>query len=310
VLKFHLLNLEQSGFKKERIMEKRRLGRTEHHSTVVTIGTAGLGKVTQEVADSSVELMLQHGVNHVDIAPTYGEAMERMAPWINKIRGDVFLGSKTRARTKSEAWDNIHSIMDRLGVESFDLFQLHSVGLMEDLNTVTGPGGALEALVELKEQGLTRFIGITGHGPEVTKVHLEALRRFDFDTIMFPVSASIFKNPDYKESALELLATANERDLGVQTIKMLARGGWGERERETSTWYDPHREQPEIDKALWWVLSQPMHTAPSAGEVTLWPKVLDAAERFNPLTATQQEEVIASQQPPLPEPGLGILAAD
>jgi len=291
-------------------MEKRRLGRTEHHSTVVTIGTAGLGKVTQEVADSSVELMLQHGVNHVDIAPTYGEAMERMAPWINKIRGDVFLGSKTRARTKSEAWDNIHSIMDRLGVESFDLFQLHSVGLMEDLNTVTGPGGALEALVELKEQGLTRFIGITGHGPEVTKVHLEALRRFDFDTIMFPVSASIFKNPDYKESALELLATANERDLGVQTIKMLARGGWGERERETSTWYDPHREQPEIDKALWWVLSQPMHTAPSAGEVTLWPKVLDAAERFNPLTATQQEEVIASQQPPLPEPGLGILAAD
>ncbi len=291
-------------------MEKRRLGRTEHHSTVVTIGTAGLSKVTQEVADSSVELMLEHGVNHVDIAPTYGEAMERMAPWINKIRGDVFLGSKTRARTKSQAWDNIHSIMDRLGVESFDLFQLHSVGLMDDLDTVTGPGGALEALVELKEQGLTRFIGITGHGPDVPKIHLEALRRFDFDTIMFPVSASIFKNPDYKESALELLATANERDLGVQTIKMLARGGWGERERDTSTWYDPHREQPEIDKALWWVLSQPMHTAPSAGEVTLWPKVLDAAERFNPLTATQQEEVIASQQPPLPEPGLGILAAD
>ena len=291
-------------------MEKRRLGRTEHHSTVVTIGTAGLGKVTQEVADRSVELMLQHGVNHVDIAPTYGEAMERMAPWIKKIRGDVFLGSKTRARTKSEAWDNIHSIMERLGVESFDLFQLHSVGLMEDLDTVTGPGGALEALVEMKEQGLTRFIGITGHGPNVPKVHLEALRRFDFDTIMFPLSASIFKNPSYKESALELLATANERDLGVQTIKMLARGGWGDRERETSTWYDPHREQPEIDKALWWVLSQPMHTAPSAGEVTLWPKVLDAAERFSPLTASQQEEVIAGQQPPLAEPGLGILAAD
>ena len=291
-------------------MEKRRLGRTEHHSTVVTIGTAGFSKVTQEVADSCVELMLQHGVNHVDIAPTYGEAMERMAPWIKKIRGDVFLGSKTRARTKSEAWDNIHSIMDRLGVESFDLFQLHSVGLMDDLDTVTGPGGALEALVDMKEQGLTRFIGITGHGPDVPKVHLEALRRFDFDTIMFPVSASIFKNPAYMESALELLATANERDLGIQTIKMLARGGWGDREQDTSTWYDPHREQPEIDKALWWVLSQPIHTAPSAGEVTLWPKVLDAAERFSPLTATQQEEVIAGQQPPLPEPGLGILAAD
>lgn len=291
-------------------MEKRRLGRTEHHSTVVTIGTAGLGRVTQEVADRGVELMLKHGVNHVDIAPTYGEAMERMAPWMSRIRDSVFLGSKTRARTKPEAWENIRSIMTRLGVESFDLFQLHSVGIMDDLNAVTGPGGALEALVEMKEQGLTRFIGITGHGPDVPNVHLEALRRFDFDTIMFPVSAAIYRNAAYRDSAQELLATAKDRDVGIQTIKMLARGGWGDRDRETTTWYDPHREQPEIDSALWWVLSQPMHTAPSAGDVTLWPKVLDAAERYNPMSAGQQEEVIRSQQPPLPEPGLGILAAD
>lgn len=291
-------------------MEKRRLGRTEHHSTVVTIGTAGLGRVTQEVADRGVELMLKHGVNHVDIAPTYGEAMERMAPWMSRIRESVFLGSKTRARTKPEAWENIRSIMTRLGVESFDLFQLHSVGIMDDLNAVTGPGGALEALVEMKEQGLTRFIGITGHGPDVPKVHLEALRRFDFDTIMFPVSAAIYRNAAYRDSAQELLATAKDRDIGIQTIKMLARGGWGDRDRETTTWYDPHREQPEIDSALWWVLSQPMHTAPSAGDVTLWPKVLDAAERYSPMSADQQEEVIRSQQPPLPEPGLGILAAD
>lgn len=291
-------------------MEKRRLGRTEHHSTVVTIGTAGLGRVTQEVADRGVELMLKHGVNHVDIAPTYGEAMERMAPWMSRIRDSVFLGSKTRARTKPEAWENIRSIMTRLGVESFDLFQLHSVGIMDDLNAVTGPGGALEALVEMKEQGLTRFIGITGHGPDVPKVHLEALRRFDFDTIMFPVSAAIYRNAAYRDSAQELLATAKDRDVGIQTIKMLARGGWGDRDRETTTWYDPHREQPEIDSALWWVLSQPMHTAPSAGDVTLWPKVLDAAERYSPMSADQQEEVIRSQQPPLPEPGLGILAAD
>ncbi|MCI0791133.1 MAG: aldo/keto reductase [Chloroflexi bacterium] len=291
-------------------MEKRRLGRTEHHSTVVTIGTAGLGRVTQEVADRGVELMLKHGVNHVDIAPTYGEAMERMAPWMSRIRDSVFLGSKTRARTKPEAWENIRSIMTRLGVESFDLFQLHSVGIMDDLNAVTGPGGALEALVEMKEQGLTRFIGITGHGPDVPNVHLEALRRFDFDTIMFPVSAAIYRNAAYRDSAKELLATAKDRDVGIQTIKMLARGGWGDRDRETTTWYDPHREQPEIDSALWWVLSQPMHTAPSAGDVTLWPKVLDAAERYSPMSADQQEEVIRSQQPPLPEPGLGILAAD
>ena len=154
---------------------------------------------------------------------------------------------------------------------------------MEDLNAGTCQGGALEALVEMKEQGLTRFIGITGHGPDVPKVHFEALRRFDFDTIMFPVSAAIYRNAAYRDSAQELLATAKERDVGIQTIKMLARGGWGDRDRETTTWYDPHREQPEIDSALWWVLSQPMHTAHSAGDVTLWPKVLDAPDCYSPM---------------------------
>lgn len=290
-------------------MEKRRLGRTGHESTVVAFGTAGIGKVSQEAADKAVKAILEHGVNHIDIAPTYGEAMERLSPWMPKIRDRMFLGAKTRERTKDAAWENIRGSMTRLGVDSFDLFQLHSVGTMEDLDKVTGTGGALEALVELREQGLTKFVGITGHGPEVPRVQLEALRRFDFDTIMFPVSASIFQNPEYREAAEELLAVANERDLGIHTIKMIARGGWGERERECSTWYDPHREQPDIDNALWWVLSQPMHTAPSAGDVHLLPKVLDAAERFAPLTPAKQEDVISSQQPPMPEPGLGILAA-
>ena len=112
-------------------MEKRRLGRTEHESTVVTFGTAGLGRVTQEVADKAIQHVLNAGVNHIDIAPTYGQAMERMASWMPKIRDQVFLGSKTRERTKQAAWDDINSIKERLNVESFDLFQLHSVASME-----------------------------------------------------------------------------------------------------------------------------------------------------------------------------------
>ncbi len=138
---------------------------------------------------------------------------------------------------------------------------------------------------------------------------LEALHRFDFDTIMFPMSASIFRNAEYRKEAEDLLAFANARNVGIQTIKMIARGGWGDRARECTTWYDPHREQEDIDLALWWVLSQPMHTAPSAGDVTLLPKVLDAAERFTPMSKAEQEEAISSQRPPMPEPGLGILAA-
>ena len=292
-------------------MEKRRLGRTGHESTVVTLGTAGLGRdtLTQYQVDQAVETALSHGVNHLDIAPSYGQAMENMAPWMGRIRDKLFLGAKTSKRTKSEASEDIRSCMSRLGVDSFDLFQLHSVGAMEDLDAVTGPGGALEAVVELRDQGLTRWIGITGHGPEVPAVQLEALRRFDFDTIMFPVNAAMYRNADYRRDAEGLLAEANSRDIGVQTIKMIARGGWGERGREYDTWYDPHREQVDIDRALWWVLSQPMHTAPSAGEVSLLGKVLDAAERFKPLSDMEQSEVVDGQRPPLPEPKLAILPA-
>lgn len=291
-------------------MEKRRLGRTGHESTVVTFGTAGIGRVSQAVADEAVDLILRHGVNHIDIAPTYGEAMERMAPWMPKIRDSVFLGAKTRERTRKAAWQNIESCMRRLSVDSFDLFQLHSVGTMDDLDAVTSSGGALEALVELRERGLTRWVGITGHGPDAPRVHLEALRRFDFDTVMFPLNATLWRNSDYREHAAELLSVASEKDVGIHTIKMLARGGWGGREREHSTWYDPHRRQEEIDGALWWLLSQPMHTAPSVGDVHLLPRALDAAERFRTLSADEQAEVVDRQSPPLPEPGLGILAAD
>ena len=291
-------------------MEKRRLGRTGHESTVVTFGTAGIGRVSQEVADKAVEQILEHGVNHIDIAPTYGEAMERMAPWMPKIRDSVFLGAKTRERTRKAAWQNIESCMRRLAVDSFDLFQLHSVGTMDDLDAVTAGGGALEAIVELRERGLTRWVGITGHGPDAPRVHLEALRRFDFDTVMFPLNATLWRNSDYREHATELLSVANDRDVGIHTIKMLARGGWGGREREHATWYDPHRQQAEIDSTLWWLLSQPMHTAPSVGDVHLLPRALDAAERFQPLSVDEQADVVDRQNPAMPEPGLGIMAAD
>lgn len=287
-------------------MEKRTLGRTGHESSVVTFGTAGIGRVTQDVADKAIQLILDHGVNHIDIAPSYGEAMERMAPWMPDIRNQVFLGSKTRFRTRDEAWADIESIMKRLNVESFDLFQLHSVIDMDALDQVTAPGGALEALVEMREQGLTKWLGITGHGPHAPSTHLEGLNRFDFDTIMFPVNAAMFRSTEYRRDAEALLAKANARNLGIQTIKMIARGGWGDGERDASTWYDPHRDQGPIDRALWWLLSQQMHTAPSAGDVNILPKVLDAAERFSPLSAEEQEAVIDSQSPPLPHPALAI----
>lgn len=287
-------------------METRRLGRTGHRSTVVTFGTAGIGRVSQDIADKAVETVLQYNVNHVDIAPSYGQAMERMAPWMSDIRDKVFLGSKTRARTGDEARADINDIMLRLKIDRFDLFQLHAVTDMVQLDHVTEPGGALEALTEMRDQGQARWLGITGHGPQAPRVQLEALRRFDFDTIMFPVNASMFRDSNYRRDVKELLGFAGEKDVGVQAIKMIARGGWGDSERDCTTWYDPHREQSEIDRALWWLLSQPVHTAPSAGDVNLLTKVLDAAARFERLDTVEQENVVECQRPPLPEPALSI----
>ena len=228
-------------------MQRRQLGRIDHHSSVVTLGAAGLGRedLPQAEVDQAVELALAAGVNHLDIAPTYGNAMEHMAPWMPRLRDEGwFIGAKTGQRSRQDAWDSIRSCQQRLGIETFDLFQLHAVVDLDDLDQVTQPGGALEALVEMREQGLTRYIGITGHGPLTPSVQLEALNRFDFDTVMFPLTAALYLNADYRRDAQALLAAARQRNVGVQVIKMLARGGWGEGPRELSCWYDPHREQP------------------------------------------------------------------
>lgn len=290
-------------------MEKRRLGRTGHWSTVVTFGAYSIGYLDQNETDRAVRLVLDHGVNHVDIAPTYAQSMERIAPWMPEIRDRVFLGSKTRFRTRDEAWRDAESILRRMNVERFDLFQLHSVVTLEELDMATAPGGALKTLVEMREQGITRWLGITGHGPSVPRTILEGLGRFDFDTVMFPLSPAMARDADYRRDSEMLLAMCADRDIGVQAIKMIARGGWGDNPMDCHTWYDPHREQEEIDRSLWWVLSQPVHTAPSSGEVSLLPRVLDAAERFTPLTEAEQEAAVAAQRPPLPHPDLAIPAA-
>ena len=288
-------------------MEKRRLGRTNHHSTVVTFGAYSIGKLSQDDADDAIQMCLDYGVNHIDIAPGYADSMERVAPWMPELRGNMFLGSKTPMRTRDEAWKNIDDIMTRMDVESFDLFQLHAVIDLETLDQVTSPNGALKALTELRDQGLTKWLGITGHGPTVPRTHIEALRRFDFDTVMFPVNASMYKDTQYRTDAEQLISICNEKDVGIQTIKMIARGGWGDGHKDLGTWYDPHRTQKEIDTALWWQLSQPIHTAPSCGEYKLLKKVLDSAERFNQFDLDEQERIVASMKIFRPEEKLALI---
>ncbi|MDP8921421.1 MAG: aldo/keto reductase [Chloroflexota bacterium] len=276
-------------------MEKRRLGRTGHMSTVVTFGAAGIGRVEQDVADRAVQVSLDHGVNHFDVAPSYGEAELRLRPWMPQIRSQIFLGCKTNIRDAEGSWAECHRSLERLGVERFDLYQLHSVGKLDVLDEVTRKGGALETLIRAREEGLTRWLGITGHTHDAPRTHLEALRRFDFDTVMFPLNFVLWSIPEYRRDAEALLAECRRRDVGVHIIKTVAKDPWGDREKTYTTWYEPFADQDTIDQAVQFVLSQPgVTTLTSAGDVTVLPKVLQAAERFRPLDRAGEEALLAT----------------
>jgi aryl-alcohol dehydrogenase-like predicted oxidoreductase len=265
-------------------------------STVVTFGAAGIGRVDQDVADRAVQAAMDHGVNHVDVAPRYGDAELRLAPWMREIRGRIFLGEKTAERTRDAAKADLHQSLERLGVERFDLYQLHSVGKLADLDLCTGKGGALEALVEAREQGLVRWLGVTGHTHDAPRTHLEALRRFDFDTVMFPLNFVLWADPDYRRDAEALLAECRARDVGVHIIKTVAKDPWGDRPRTHTTWYEPFTDQGIIDRAVAFVLTRPVTTLTSVGDVTVLPRVLDAADRFRPLAADAEQALVAEAE--------------
>ena len=287
-------------------MHRRKLGRINHHSSIVTLGAAGLGRadLPQAVVDQAVEQALAAGVNHLDIAPTYGNAMEHMAPWMPRLLDEGwFIGAKTRGRTREEAWENIRSCQQRLGVKTFDLFQLHSVVDFDDLDQVTQPGGGLEALIEMRQQGLTPLH--RHHRPRPPPPPPSSWKPSTDSTstpLCSPSPPPSTSTPTIAATPGPLLDACQQRNVGVQTIKMLARGGWGDGPQELSCWYDPHREQPQIDQGPLVGPSQPVHTAPSTGETTLLPRIFSAAKRFRPLDAAGQTAALAAQHPPRPEP--------
>lgn len=271
-------------------MEKRRLGKTEQMSSVIAFGSAALWKVSQAQADAAIELATEHGVNHFDVAPSYGQAEIRLGPWMQKHHKEVFLACKTTERGKTGAWESIKRSLEMLKVGYFDLYQLHGVNDLETLNAVLSPRGALEAVLEAKEQGLVRHIGITGHRPFV---QIEALNRFDFDTLLFPVNRVLAAHRnDFNDFTL-LLEIAQQKDVGTIGIKAVAKRPWESEMRMYQTWYEPFDEQTEIDKSLWYALNQGITTAAMPADLHLWPLVIDAAERFRGMDAGEQEEVVS-----------------
>ncbi len=268
-------------------------GRTGHQSTRVIFGGAALARVGQDVADRALDVLLEHAVNHIDVAASYGDAELRVRPWLQRHPGRFFVATKTGVRTASGARDELHRSLDRLGVDSVDLWQLHNLVDPIEWDTALSPGGAIEAAVEAREQGLVRWIGVTGHGSPIAAQHRRSLARFDFDSVLLPCNYLTMRLPYYRDNFEALVDTCRQRGTAVQTIKSIALRPWMGRERTTTTWYQPLEAQDDIDPAVWWVLGRPEIFLIAAGDVELLPRVLDAASRFDrPPDEAQMEALI------------------
>jgi aryl-alcohol dehydrogenase-like predicted oxidoreductase len=262
------------------MIERRPFGRTGHMSTVTLFGAAALARASQDEADRALEVLLRHGVNHIDTAARYGDSELRIGPWMARHRKDFFLATKTGSRSGREAREDVHRSLERLRVDHVDLIQLHSLGHPDDWDQAMGPGGALEALLEARAQKLVRFIGVTGHGWSIPAMHRRSLARFDFDSVLLPYNYFFAQNERYRQAFEEVLTIARERNVAVQVIKSIARGPWATTDRTHATWYQPLEAVADIDRAVHWAMGVPGVHLNTAGDLTLLPRVLEAAARF------------------------------
>jgi aryl-alcohol dehydrogenase-like predicted oxidoreductase len=262
------------------MIERVPFGATGHDSSRVIFGAAALGSVTKADADRALELLLEHGVNHIDVAASYGDAELRIATWLRHHRDTFFVATKTGQRTYREAREEIRRSLERLGVDRIDSIQLHNLVDVIEWETALGANGALEAAIEAREEGLVRFIGVTGHGLSVPEMHRRSLERFPFDSVLLPYNYVQMQDPRYADRFEALAAVCAERNVALQTIKSLAHRRWDGRAKTASTWYEPLREQPDIDLAVHWVLGRPEAFLLTTGDVEILPRLLDAAERF------------------------------
>ena len=276
------------------MIEKRPFGRTGHMSTATLFGAAALGKVSQAEADQTLEVLLKYGVNHIDTAASYGDSELRIGPWMAQHRKDFFLATKTGERTYEKAKAEFHKSLERLQVDQVDLLQLHNLVHPDDWEIAMGDGGALEAAVEARDEGLVRFIGVTGHGLHVAAMHYRSLERFDFDSVLLPYNFVMMQNERYAQDFERLAALCQERNVAMQTIKSITRGPWATKQRDHNTWYEPLEDQADIDKAVHWVLGNPDVFLNTAGDIHLLPKVLDAASRLEERPSHEKMQSVMS----------------
>ena len=280
---------------------KESFGCSGHLSSRILLGAAAFWDVNQSEADTAIELALSFGVNHVDVAASYGDAELRVGDWISRHGRAFFLATKTGERTFTKAREEIRRSLDRLHIDHVDLLQLHNLVDPAEWETALGAGGALEAAIRAREEGLTRFIGVTGHGITAPRMHRQALDRFAFDSVLFPYSFLMAQNKQYLADATGLIEYCHTHNVAVQAIKTLVQRPWGEDQQTRTTWYRPLEDQAAIDAAVHWIMAQPGIFLNSAGDVHLLPIILEAADRYvqSPSPEEIQEIITRMDMKPL-----------
>lgn len=273
-------------------VDVRRLGRTGHRSSVALLGGAAFWDTDPETAGRLLTAALDAGVNHLDVAPQYGRAEELLGPHIPALRDRLFVACKTLRHSADGTRAQLENSLEVLGCDHFDLYQLHAVTDREELDARTG---ALETLSAARDEGLCRWIGITGHNLSAPAAHLEALRRYDLDTVMFPVNPQLWSDSVYRRDAEALLAHAMEHDIGVMAIKAVAARPWAGQARTASTWYEPYFSPGEVSRGVRFALSTPgVHAFCTPGDLDLLAPVLAAAGSLQPMDATDRSEAVTA----------------
>ena len=273
-------------------MERRRLGRTGHESSIAILGGAAFWQATPEQAGEGLHLALSRGVNHLDIAPRYGVAEEVVGPHLPAVREQLFVACKSTRRNPDGVLAQLDESRRRLGCDVFDLYQAHAVTTVDELDH---RAGAIEAMLGARDAGHTRFVGITGHDLGAPTAFLEALRRWDLDTVMFPVYPRLWADAAYRDSAEALLSECAARDVGVMAIKAAARRPWTTpaSERAASPWYEPQTDPEALERGIRFALSTPgVHAFCTPGDLGLLPTVLDVAERVTPCTTAERRAAV------------------
>jgi aryl-alcohol dehydrogenase-like predicted oxidoreductase len=270
-------------------------GRTGHDSSRILFGGAALSSVSQAEADRTFDVIVEAGINHLDIAASYGDAEVRVRPWLSRAPGRFFLATKTGEREGSAARAELERSLERMGVDHVDLWQLHNLVDPIEWDVALSPGGALEAAIAARDEGLVRFIGVTGHGAQVAAAHRRSLERFDFDSVLLPYNFVTLQSAYYAANFEALLSTCAERNTAVQTIKSIAAAPWGDRPHTHAPWYEPMSQPSEIDLAVWWVLGRPGIFLNSVSDIEVLPLVLDAAARFSAPPSDEEMEAQAQR---------------